>query len=57
MGLIVMLIWVGASHGGPTTIQGFTSLQACKDNIPKVVDNYSKLINIKAVAACVQLDD
>lgn len=30
MTLIVMLIWAGNLNGGPTTIQGFASLEACQ---------------------------
>lgn len=28
--MIVMMIWMGATTGGPTTIQGFENLAACE---------------------------
>lgn len=35
--IIVMLIWVGTTNGGPATIQGFQSLAACERAIPVVM--------------------
>ncbi len=28
--IVVMMIWVGAANGGPTTIQGFETIRACE---------------------------
>jgi hypothetical protein len=28
--MIVMMLWMGATNGGPTTIQGFETMQACE---------------------------
>jgi hypothetical protein len=28
--IVVMMIWVGSSHGGPAMIQGFETIRACE---------------------------
>ena len=28
--MVVMMIWVGSSHGGPAMIQGFETIRACE---------------------------
>lgn len=40
--MVVMLIMVGSYHGGPATIQGFSTLEACKSAIATVQASYMK---------------
>ena len=35
-----MMIWVGAAHGGPTTIQGFETIRACEAAAQIVLERY-----------------
>lgn len=38
--MVVMMIWVGAAHGGPTTIQGFETIRACEAAAQIVLERY-----------------
>jgi hypothetical protein len=44
--LIVMLILAGGGYGGPATIQGFDSLQACEASKKTVFDFYDRAISL-----------
>lgn len=53
--MIVMLIWVGGGYGGPATIQGFSTMKACEDAIPKVTHFYNSPFFPNAKEACIKL--
>lgn len=36
--MIVMMLWMGSSHGGPATIQGFETMRACESAAQIVLD-------------------
>lgn len=40
--LFVMLLWIGSVHGGPATITGFNTMEACRNSIPAVSEFYSR---------------
>jgi hypothetical protein len=57
MKIIAMLIWIGSGHGGPTTVQGFNSLQSCNDQkeiVIKKVEN--ELKSFGALGYCIELN-
>lgn len=37
--IFVMLIWAGGGNGGPATITGFSSMQACENAIVEMKNN------------------
>lgn len=56
--LIVMMIWGGSAHGGPTTIQGFETMAACEASIQTVRSQMARLAGVHVSwtnAICVQL--
>jgi hypothetical protein len=48
MKIIVMLIWIGGSHGGPATITGFDSMKSCNDQKPIVFASYKIMLQSPA---------
>lgn len=53
--LFVMLIWASGPNGGPATISGFHTMEACRAAIPVVRDAYWELWTRVNYAACVAL--
>lgn len=41
--IIVMLLWVGGVHGGPATITGFETVEACQEAMPIVQKGYLEI--------------
>ena len=41
--IIAMLIWAGHAHGGPATLGGFASLEACERARPMVEARFQPL--------------
>ena len=44
--IIVMFIWVGNSHGGAATIQGFETLKSCTDAGKFITKFYDETLSI-----------
>lgn len=57
--IYVMLLWLGGWQGGPATIQGFQSLQACQNAIPAVMETYKAVfsgwLNMPVSVKCIAL--
>ena len=41
--IVVMMLWAGSSHGGPATIQGFRTMEACERAKPAIMKTYEDL--------------
>ena len=53
--MAVMLLWLGTGHGGPVAINGFETVEACKAEMPKVLQAYKLFDPDPKVAVCVEL--
>ena len=54
--MVVMMIWMGATTGGPTTIQGFETIRACEAAALIVRANQPSRMNDSYVRiACMEL--
>lgn len=56
MKIIVMLLWIGFANGGPTTIQGFDSLESCKSQIEEVSKDWAKIMLTPYQVDCFELN-
>ncbi len=50
--IVVMFIWVGNMHGGPAVIQGFNTIDSCKDRIPEIRKIYSEAFDASTGIVC-----
>ena len=54
--MIVMMLWMGDTNGGPTTIRGFETLHACEAAAQIVIDRQPTGINRRWIRhVCMEL--